>query len=54
MSVYRKLYTLLFNAITDALEQLSVQNYGNARDILICAQQQSEEAYMETARTEEN
>lgn len=44
---YQKLYSKLFNAITDALEQLSRQNIGSARDILIRAQQEAEEIYLE-------
>ena len=37
MENYAKLYHLLFNAITDALEQMESQNYGNAKDMLIAA-----------------
>ena len=47
MPDYQKLYSLLFNAITDALEQLSEQNYGTARELLVHAQQQTEEQYMD-------
>ena len=43
---YKPLYLLLFNAATDALEQLDAQNYGDARDILIAAQQKAEELYI--------
>ena len=43
---YKKLYHLLFNAITDALEQMEKQNYGTAKDVLIAAQQQAEEIYI--------
>ena len=43
---YEKLYHLLFNAITDALEQMEHQNYGTAKDLLIAAQQEAEEIYM--------
>ena len=43
---YEKLYHLLFNAITDALEQMEKQNYGTAKDVLIAAQQQAEEIYI--------
>ena len=43
---YEKLYHLLFNAITDALEQMEQQNYGSAKDLLITAQQEVEEIYM--------
>ena len=51
MPDYEKMYHLLFNAITDALEQLEQQNYGSAKDLLIAAQQQAEEIYI-TAENE--
>ena len=47
--VYEKLYHLLFNAITDALEQLDAQNYGEAKETLISAQQKAEEIYIDSA-----
>ena len=43
---YEKLYHLLFNAITDALEQMKQQNYGTAKNLLITARQEAEEIYM--------
>ena len=43
---YEKLYHLLFNAITDALEQMEQQNYGTAKNLLITAQKEAEEIYM--------
>ena len=43
---YKQLYTLLFNASTDALEQIAEQNYGKTRDILITAQRDAEEIYI--------
>ena len=46
MEEYKKMYLLLFNAITDALEQMEKQNYGTAKDLLITAQQKAEEIYM--------
>ena len=46
MPDYEKLYSALFNAITDALEQMEKQNFGTAKEILIAAQQQAEEIYM--------
>lgn len=46
MPNYQKLYTLLFNAFTNAKEQLDMQNYGNARDILMNAQKEAEEFYL--------
>ena len=46
MSDYNKMYTTLFNAITNALEKLEWQNYGDAKDLLIAAQQKAEEIYI--------
>ena len=46
---YQKMYHLLFNAITDALEQMEKQNLGSAKDLLTTAQQKTEEIYMESA-----
>ena len=43
---YQKMYTTLFNAITDALEQMESQNFGTAQEPLIAAQQEAEEIYM--------
>ena len=48
---YQKLYSTLFNAITDALEQMDRQNYGAARSLLITAQQTTEEAYISEDET---
>ena len=39
---YQKMYTTLFNAITDALEKIEGQNYGDAKELLIAAQQKAE------------
>lgn len=47
MPNYQKLYTLLFNAFTDAIEQLDLRNFGNAREVLIRAQQEAEECYLD-------
>ena len=52
MPDYQKLYTLLFNAVTDALEDLEQMNIGAARARLIAAQQQAETLYVETAEDE--
>jgi len=46
MPDYEKMYHLLFNAITDALEQIEQQNFGSAKNLLIAAQQEAEEIYM--------
>lgn len=41
------MYTLLFNAATDAIEALEAMNLGQARAILVLAQQQTEEIYLD-------
>ena len=46
MANYEKMYSTLFNAITDALEQIEQQNFGSAKDLLIAAQQKTEEIYI--------
>ena len=46
MANYDKMYSTLFNAITDALEQIEQQNFGSAKDLLIAAQQKAEEIYI--------
>ena len=46
MTDYQKMYTTLFNAVTDALEKMEVQNYGDAKELLISAQQKTEEIYI--------
>ena len=43
---YQKLYTLLFNKITDALEQINVGNPDGAAIILVEAQRTAEELYV--------
>lgn len=40
-------YTHLFNAVTDALSAMEQQNYGKAKELLIEAQQTSEELWLE-------
>ena len=44
---YKKLYFHLFNAVTDALQAITQQNYGQAAALLISAQQETEEMYMD-------
>lgn len=45
---YKAMYLLLFNAVTDALEKMDRQNYGEASALLIAAQQKAEELYMDS------
>ena len=51
--MYRKMYYTLFNAITDALEAMEQQNYGQTRALLVAAQQQSEEIFMDSDEDED-
>ena len=46
MPDYRKMYTILFNAITDALECIQLDDCNTAKDILIYAQKTTEEIYI--------
>ena len=46
MQDYQKLYTLLFNACTDAVEAMDRLDFGTAKALLIAAQQQAEEQYI--------
>ena len=48
MTDYKAMYLLLFNAITDALEKIDEQNYGEARELLIAAQQKAEDIYIDS------
>lgn len=53
MPNYKKLYTTLFNAITDALEDMERQNYGLASERLIHAQLTTEDLYIESGLKKE-
>ena len=46
MIIKDEMYTILFNAITDALDELEKTNYGTAKGILIAAQQMAEDTYI--------
>ena len=46
MSVFEKLYLLLFNAVTDALRLMQSGLTQEASELLIKAQQSSEELYI--------
>lgn len=53
MSDYQKLYSILFNAITDTLEDLGKQNYGTAAERLMHAQLTTEALYIESGPKKE-
>lgn len=44
---YQKLYHILFNVVTDSLESMAAQNFGQAAACLRQAQQTCEELYIE-------
>ena len=44
---YQKLYHILFNAVTDSLENMAEQNFGQAAACLRQAQQACEGLYMD-------
>lgn len=46
MDLYRNLYYQMVRASERALRELEQQNFGNARNILIAAQQEAEEQYL--------
>ena len=43
---WKEPYLLLFNRITDAIEELKKRNYGSAEEILKKAQEEAENVYM--------
>lgn len=46
MDKYRKMYSILFNRITDAIECLSIGRAARAKDILTAAQCEAEELFI--------
>ncbi len=46
MEVYKKPYLILWTSCTAAISALERQNFGLAREILLRAQQEAEEAYL--------
>lgn len=53
MPDYQKLYTMMFNAATNALGSLGHLNIGQAREILREAQRTAEELYLDAEEDEE-
>lgn len=53
-TVYKKMYEVLFHAITEALTDLSEQNYGIARCILMQAQWNCEDIYSRSDEEDED
>ncbi len=46
MNEYQKPYQILFTSILNAIDEINRLNFGIARDILIKAQQDSEEEFI--------
>ena len=46
MPAYQKMYTTLFNAVSDAIERIGSGDYDGAKEILIQGQQKTEEFYI--------
>lgn len=44
---YRQPHLTLFNGVTDAIRMLEEYNYGMAHEILVKAQQRSEDSFIE-------
>ena len=49
--MYKKMYTTLFNAVTDALELLEDRQFEAAHLKLIAAQRETEELYISSENT---
>lgn len=45
-TLYQRMYTVLFNAVTDALNMMDDEDYGAARRRLMAAQREAEELYL--------
>lgn len=51
--MYQKLYYMLFNAITDALEELrETRDCGRVEEILVSAQQRAEDRFLNETEEE--
>ncbi len=53
MQVYKKMYLRLFNRVTDAIELLRKNDSEKALSLLIAAQQETEEIFLEEAGAED-
>ena len=50
---YKKMYLTMFNAVTDATDELDKLNIGNAKSILTAAQEKCEEMFLDCGDDEE-
>lgn len=49
MEEYKESYLLLFRAVSKALEAIDAQNFGTAKTLLMQAQQDAEETFLQQA-----
>ena len=54
MDEYKIPYFLLWNACTAAIEAIAQQNFGQAKELLLSAQQDAETAYIESGASEQH
>ncbi|MBQ9937176.1 MAG: hypothetical protein IJO86_02480 [Oscillospiraceae bacterium] len=47
MQLYKKMYLVLFNAITSALRQIDENDFLVAKEILVTAQKKTEEIFLD-------
>ena len=52
MMDYKTLYVHLINRVSDAGSALEAMNCGQAKALLICAQQEAEERYLEQGKAD--
>ena len=52
MTDYKTMYLHLFNRVTDAVNALEAMNFGQAKALLVCAQQEAEERYLEQGKAD--
>ena len=50
--MYKKMYLRLFNAVSDSLTAMEQMNYGEARRLLMQAQQSCEELFLDSEEEE--
>ena len=50
MEDYKTMYLHLFNRVSDAICALEAMNFGQAKELVICAQQEAEERYLDHAK----
>ena len=52
MTDYKTMYLHLFYRVSDAVSTLEAMIFGHAKTLLICAQQEAEERYLEQGKAD--